>query len=70
MTKRRLRPRDRQFLMLALVPMYFIVAAFFLQPVDEILPGVITLVREPDFLITESTFFSLVKVTLLLFIVI
>lgn len=53
MTKRRLRPRDRQFLMLALVPMYFIVAAFFLQPVDEILPGVITLVREPDFLITD-----------------
>lgn len=45
--------RTQKFLLLALVPVYFIVAGFFLQPVNEILPGVMAIVREPDFLITD-----------------
>ena len=47
------RPRDRQFLFLALVPAYFILVGFFLQPPGEILQGIITIIREPDFLITD-----------------
>lgn len=45
--------RTQKFLLLALVPVYFIVAGFFLQPVHEILPGVMAIIREPDFLITD-----------------
>lgn len=45
--------RTQKFLLLALVPIYFILAGFFLQPVGEILPGVMTIIREPDFLITD-----------------
>ena len=47
------RSRDRQFLFLALVPAYFILVGFFLQPPGEILQGIITIIREPDFLITD-----------------
>lgn len=47
------RPRDRQFLFLALIPAYFILVGFFLQPPGEILQGIITIIREPDFLITD-----------------
>ncbi|MDO4268070.1 MAG: DUF1576 domain-containing protein [Eubacteriales bacterium] len=50
---KKLQPRDRHFLLLTLVPIYFIIAAFFVQPADEILQGIITLIREPDFLITD-----------------
>lgn len=45
--------RNGHFLLLALVPIYFIVVGFFLQPPDEILRGVVSIVREPDFLITD-----------------
>lgn len=45
--------RKQKFLVLALVPVYFIVAGFFLQPVGEMLPGLIAIIREPDFLITD-----------------
>lgn len=45
--------RTQKFLLLALVPIYFILAGFFLQPVREIIPGVMTIIREPDFLITD-----------------
>lgn len=45
--------RTQKFLLLALVPIYFIVAGFFLQPVNEIIPGIIAIIREPDFLITD-----------------
>ncbi len=48
-----LSSRERHFLLLTLVPIYFIAAAFFVQPAREILPGVITIIREPDFLITD-----------------
>ena len=42
-----------KFQILALVPIYFIVAGFLLQPFDEIWRGIITIVQEPDFLITD-----------------
>ena len=45
--------RNSRFLLLALVPLYFIVVGFFLQPVDEIWRGLVSIVREPDFLITD-----------------
>lgn len=45
--------RNMKFLFLALVPLYFIVVGFFLQPVDEIWRGIASIVREPDFLITD-----------------
>lgn len=45
--------RNKRFLLLALVPIYFIVTGFFLQPADEIWRGMIAIVREPDFLITD-----------------
>lgn len=47
------RSRDRQFLFLALVPAYFILVGFFLQSPGEILQGIFTIIREPDFLITD-----------------
>ncbi len=47
------RPRDRQFLFLALVPAYFILVGFLLQSPGEILQGIFTIIREPDFLITD-----------------
>ena len=47
------RPRDRQFLFLAIVPAYFILVGFFLQSPGEILQGIFTIIREPDFLITD-----------------
>lgn len=45
--------RRKQFLILALVPLYFIAAGFILQPPGEIARGLITIIREPDFLITD-----------------
>lgn len=45
--------RNKRFLLLALVPTYFIVAGFFLQPLNEIWRGMVSIVREPDFLITD-----------------
>ena len=47
------RSRDRQFLFLALVPAYFILVGFFLQSPGEIPQGIFTIIREPDFLITD-----------------
>lgn len=45
--------RRSKFLILALVPVYFIVAGFLMQPLKEIGPGLLTMIREPDFLITD-----------------
>lgn len=45
--------RRTQFQILALVPLYFILAGLFLQPPGEIWRGMITIIREPDFLITD-----------------
>lgn len=45
--------RDQKFLLLALVPSYFIIAAFFFQPVTGIVDGLLRMVQEPDLLITD-----------------
>lgn len=45
--------RRNKFLLLALVPVYFIVAGLFLQPLGEIGNGLLAIIREPDFLITD-----------------
>lgn len=45
--------RNEKYLVLSLIPLYFIAAGFFLQPFGEIVEGMATIVREPDFLITD-----------------
>ena len=45
--------RRTKFLILALVPVYFMAAGLILQPADEVWRGIITIIREPDFLITD-----------------
>lgn len=45
--------RRTKFLILALVPVYFMTLGLFLQPLNEVLKGIITIIREPDFLITD-----------------
>lgn len=40
-------------MILSLLPAYFIVAGLFMQPVDEIFHGIVKIIREPDFLITD-----------------
>ncbi len=39
--------------LLSLIPLYFMIVGLFLQPITEILPGLWTLIKEPDFLITD-----------------
>lgn len=38
---------------MSLVPVYFIAAGFMLQPAAEVFRGIVEIVREPDFLITD-----------------
>lgn len=45
--------RRGKFLLLSTIPLYFMVCGFLLQPANEIWPGIVTLIREPDFLITD-----------------
>ncbi|MDD3251380.1 MAG: DUF1576 domain-containing protein [Lachnospiraceae bacterium] len=45
--------RNMRFLFLAMIPTYFIIAGFFMQPPGEIWDGLVAIVREPDFLITD-----------------
>ena len=45
--------RHHQFLLLAAMPIYFILVALFLQPWSEILPGLMRIFKEPDILITD-----------------
>lgn len=45
--------RKQKFLFLALIPAYFVVVGFILQPAPEVLSGVVRIIREPDFLITD-----------------
>ena len=45
--------RNHQFLILCLFPCYFFIVGFFASPPDEIIEGIITILREPDFLITD-----------------
>ena len=53
MIKMKSLTREMKFLLLALIPAYFIVAGLLLQPLEGILEGVYTMIREPDFLITD-----------------
>ncbi len=43
----------QQFVLLAVLPLYFIVVGLFLQPVATIFPGLLRLMTGPDFLITD-----------------
>ena len=45
--------KNKCFLILSLLPAYFIVAGLFMQPIDEIFRGIVEIIREPDFLITD-----------------
>lgn len=43
----------KKFIVLTLLPTYFLIAGLLLQSPSSILEGIITIVREPDFLITD-----------------
>lgn len=45
--------RKKKFLYLTLLPAYFLIAGLFLQPLPEIFRGLVTILKEPDFLITD-----------------
>ena len=45
--------RLQKFRVQSLIPIYFMIVGLFLQPVTEIIPGLITIIKEPDFLITD-----------------
>lgn len=45
--------RRHQFLMLASIPIYFILAGVILQPSYDMIPGLLAIIKEPDFLITD-----------------
>lgn len=51
----RIKPcsRYKKFALLMAVPAYFLAAGLALQPIDGIWQGLITIIREPDFLITD-----------------
>mgnify|MGYP001378472062 CR=1 FL=1 len=45
--------RTQKFGLLSLIPVYFIVIGLLVQPIPEIGPGIVRIIREPDFLITD-----------------
>lgn len=45
--------RKQSFCLLALIPVYFIIVGLIVQPISEIGPGIVTMINEPDFLITD-----------------
>lgn len=45
--------RKQEFLVLSIFPTYFFVAGLLVQPLDEILEGILTIIAEPDVLITD-----------------
>lgn len=53
MTKTKSLSRKQKFLLLALIPVYFIAAGLILQPLPEIVSGIGRIIYEPDFLITD-----------------
>ncbi len=53
MEKEKSLSRKKQFLLLALIPIYFIVVGFYFQSFPEIAKGIYTMVLEPDILITD-----------------
>lgn len=53
MIKSKSLTRKQKFCLLALIPIYFMIMGLILQPFHEIGPGILALIREPDFLITD-----------------
>ena len=49
----KIKPNRNAFLLLFLIPLYFILIGLWLQPVSELGEGLLTIIREPDFLITD-----------------
>ena len=45
--------REKKFLLLALIPVYFIAVGFYFQSFEEIAQGIYRIVTEPDILITD-----------------
>lgn len=45
--------RHHRFLLLACLPVYFIIAGLMMQPMRDILPGLVRIFKEPDILITD-----------------
>lgn len=45
--------RNDKFILLSMIPIYFIVVGMVLQPIDEIIVGIGHIFEEPDFLITD-----------------
>lgn len=45
--------RNQKYLLLCMLPLYFIICGFILQPFESIVEGIVHLIREPDFLITD-----------------
>ena len=45
--------KKAQFGLLSLIPLYFMVAGLLAQPIDEIGAGIVRIISEPDFLITD-----------------
>lgn len=45
--------RNHRFILLASLPVYFILVGLCLQPPGEIIPGLFAIIMEPDFLITD-----------------
>lgn len=45
--------RRTRFIILSLMPIYFMIAGIILQPIDELGIGILNIIREPDFLITD-----------------
>ncbi len=45
--------RKQKFCLLSVIPVYFILVGLIVQPIREIVPGIIRIIVEPDFLITD-----------------
>ena len=44
---------EQRFLLIAIIPIYFMIVGLLCSPVDGIIPGIISIIVEPDFLITD-----------------
>ena len=53
MSEKRELSRKAAFALLSLIPVYFMAAGLLIQPIGEIGPGIVRLIKEPDFLITD-----------------
>ena len=45
--------RNHRFILLAGIPVYFIIVGLIMQPMNELIPGLYRILKEPDFLITD-----------------